>query len=594
MMFRKPRLWLVCLAAVGAFAIRTHAFGQQITLDYEPKKGNSATYDVIVHSEAADTAGFSLVTDMTSTVTLKITDVTRDKSIPVGKNNIVAATTELTQKNGSVKVVSGETEKTFPLQDVTLQLTSDAKGMVKEAPAGMDQAILDMVAAVYSQVGTAPTVVHGQTWKMNLQIPCGVDSVPAEVTWSVADHVGSVAGQTCVLITSEGKASREFKEGPMKKVSIEWTGEAAYAFKSGKFARIAVSGTSNGDLEDDSAAQGKFSFEMVLAKKQASLPSHRGILAGLTLPAGGGPRFPMMLLAGLGVALLGALAATARRRTLRRAFACAMVLLLAVYGMPVNTAQAATPGAILAFANLMNQTIMSTAGWTAAGGAGICMNGAPAASLGVPYSSAPPWAGANLLGVTAGLTPDFVQPAVAEVPAEPEAEEAAMPVAGAEKTSAGLFTGTNMLIGGGVLLAGGGAAVAAGGGGGGGGGAVAPAPPYGTAFTNFSTTEATLMILVAPGGLGDTPADVVSVRFNGTPLLTNYTLSLGSDTFLGPLALNMGANQFVVEAVSGGSNGFADVNTAFVKADLGDLTPPQQQDVSVPVGNSATCTITRE
>ncbi|HUW33633.1 MAG TPA: hypothetical protein VM223_18655, partial [Planctomycetota bacterium] len=130
--------------------------------------------------------------------------------------------------------------------------------------------------------------------------------------------------------------------------------------------------------------------------------------------------------------------------------------------------------------------------------------------------------------------------------------------------------------------------------GGGGGGAAAPAPPYGTAFTNFSTTEATLMILVAPGGLGDTPADVVSVRFNGTPLLTNYTLSLGSDTFLGPLALNMGANQFVVEAVSGGSNGFADVNTAFVKADLGDLTPPQQQDVSVPVGNSATCTITRE
>ena len=588
MMFRKPQLWLVCLALVGASSVGSHAFARQIKLDYEPKKGHGATYDVMVHSEASDTAGFSLSADMTSTVAMKIMEVIRDKSVPVGQNNVVGVTTELTQKNGSVKVVSGKTEKTFPLQDVTVQLTSDAKGMVKEAPAGMDKAILDLVAAVCSQVGAGPKVKSGQGWQMNLAIPCGNETVPVEVTWNVSGR-GSVAGQDCVLITSVGKASREFKEGSMKKVSIDWTGEAAYAFASGKFARIAVAGTSSAALEDDSTAQGKFALEMVLAKKQASLP-HSGVLAGFTFPFSSGRHFPMLAGTVLLIGLCG-VAASIRRRTLRQAFACAMVLSLAIYGMPINTAEAATPGALLAFANLMNQTIMNAAGWTAAGAAGICMGEpAKAASLGVSVSSAPSWAAANVLGVTAGLTPDFVQPAVAEAPAAPAegAEQPAEPVAGAE--SAGIFTGTNMLIGGGVLLAGGGIAAAAGGGGGGSSAAAPPPVPRdcGAAaiLTDITTNQDSLTITIGPLGLEDNPKDIVTVTFNDVVKAANYPL--GTQPIV--VTLDPGKNCLQIDAVGpGGSDGSIDVLVVFSSATVGD----QVQAVSIAPGGMTRCTINR-
>ena len=615
MMLRKPQLWLVCVAVAGALSVGSRAFAQQISVDYEPKKGHSATYDVVVHSEASDTAGFSLAADMTSTVALKITEVTRDKSIPVGKNNIVGITTELTRKNGSVKVLSGKTEKTFPIEDATVQLVSDGKGMVKEAPAGMDKAILDLVSAVYAQVGKGAKLTAGQEWKMPLAIPCGNETVPVEVTWTLVGR-GSVAGLDCVLVSSAGKAAQELKEGPMKKVSIEWTGEAAYAFSSGKFARIALNGTSAAALEDDATAQGKFSFEMVLAKKQASLP-HTGVLAGFVPPFNGGSHLPMLFGAVLLIGLFGAamiiegkrqtekgkrktaglfvfpfsfFLLPSARRTLRQAFAAAMVIALAVYGMPINTAEAATPGALLAFANLMNQAAMNAAGWTAGGGAGVCINGARAASMGVPASSTAPWAASGFIGVMAGLTPDFVQPAVVEAPAAAGGEEAAEPVGAA--AGAGIFSGTNLLIGGGVLLAGGGIAAAAGGGGGGGGGAAAPDPDESQlppTLTDIKTDQANLMAIVGPAGDAEVPPDRVTIMIGGNVVAGGGNLALNVDNIV-VLPLDPGANTLTLQAMPGGGNSTTDVNIVFTAVTAGN----DIQAVSIPIGSSSSCTITLE
>jgi len=213
------------------------------------------------------------------------------------------------------------------------------------------------------------------------------------------------------------------------------------------------------------------------------------------------------------------------------------------------------------------------------------MNGTRASSIGAIYSAAPAWSLAGGQGALAAVPPEFI----AAVPVEP-----AEPVAGRRKKAAAFFTTTNMLIGGGVLLAGGGIAAAASGGGGGSSGAAAPAPPYATSFTNFSTTESSMILYIGPGGLGDTPADRITVTFNGVTLLTDHALpgdGSGDYVSVPPLSLNMGANTLVVQATGGGSNGYADISVAFVNGLGGDISPPQ--DVSIAVGSSSTCTITR-
>ena len=589
-MLRKPKSWCACVASVvfcgGLLAAGGSAFAQQIKLNYEPKKGDAAVYDVIVHSEVKDAAGFSLVTDMTSTLQVNILDVKRDLNVKVGQNNIVSVTTEITQKNGSVKVVSGKNEKTMAVEDKTLQVVSDRKGAVKDAPAGLDQAVLDLIANVYRQVGSASKLSGGQEWKLKVLLPCGQDKIPAEVTWRLIGH-RMVEGQDCIIVSSAGKIVHQFKgpagQTPIRKATMEWTGEAAYAYQVGEFASITLTGRSSGELEDKTAVEGAFSYSLGVPKKKADAPAETGAAAGLVLPSMPSPMGPAMLACLLAAGLALAVAKM-RRRTLSKVLASAVVLALITYGMPVNTAEAATPGALLAFANFTNQVVANGAGLAGAGAAGVCMGEpARASALGVTYSSAPAWSASNLQGAAAGLTPEFIEaaPAVAGQPG-------AAAVGGAEKASAGLFTATNMLIGGGVLLAAGGGIVAANAGGGSGGSRDCGAP----VLLTDVTTDQNITITIN-GALFD-GTDAVTVTYNGSvvasrPIGTGIVFSA---------TVEPGKNCLDIRADSEGTDpddGVVELLVVFERVTLGDqLQILDSWNLGgIPTGTSAKCTINR-
>ena len=79
---------LLCAAVIISFVCDHDARAEEIKLTYEPKKGDSAVYDLQVHAKATDESGLNLVTHATSTLEVKVAGIKHDPRVPVDQENI--------------------------------------------------------------------------------------------------------------------------------------------------------------------------------------------------------------------------------------------------------------------------------------------------------------------------------------------------------------------------------------------------------------------------------------------------------------------------------------------------------------------------
>ena len=104
-------------------------------------------------------------------------------------------------------------------------------------------------------------------------------------------------------------------------------------------------------------------------------------------------------------------------------------------------------------------------------------------------------------------------------------------------------------------------------------------------LSDVSVDRVSTVITAMPLDLGDMPQDRITLSLNGVVKLATFPLGVAYV----PLALDPGRNCLAITAVSGGSNGTADVLVIVGYTSSGE----QVQGVSIPVGMSAMCTITK-
>jgi len=455
---------------IVCFVLSYDADAQQINLTYSPKKGDSVVYDVQLHANAGDEAGLALVTHATSTLAVKVSDVKRDPDRPADETFPTGAAVDISQKNASVKFVSGKSEKTIPIKDdaVTISAVTEGKA-AKVFGSPIDGSLAGSIIGVCTELGATERPKRGDKWEVPITLKLRNEAVPCRITYELGD-AGEVGGEQCVIVSSAGSISHNFKKnGPVKNIDMTWTGKAYYAHARGQFALVVVEATAKGVLADGTRIRiTDFNLQMTPRKAKAALPgsSDKMSLAGPLI--GANTRAPMMMLIGA-VILLGAIAAASRirPRVVRCALMCLLSAAIVAYGIPLGTAEAASPDALIAFSQMATGALYDIGGLSVAGGAGVAMTGTPSTVLTTPYCAILPWAGAAVRNAGNRLGGDFVEVT------EGALDEDDKPVgAVVEPTSGGLFSAGNLLIGGGILAASAGAGIAAynaGGGGGGGG-----------------------------------------------------------------------------------------------------------------------------
>ncbi|HUU69891.1 MAG TPA: dockerin type I repeat-containing protein [Planctomycetota bacterium] len=99
------------------------------------------------------------------------------------------------------------------------------------------------------------------------------------------------------------------------------------------------------------------------------------------------------------------------------------------------------------------------------------------------------------------------------------------------------------------------------------------------------TDRAEIVITLGPLALGDDPPDVVTVFLNGETRLADFPLGTTSI----PVRLDSGRNCLTIKAVSGGSDGRADLLVVFGNAIAGE----QVQMISIQPGSEANCSVSR-
>jgi len=573
---------VLCVAVILSCAGGPSAYAQEIKLDYEPKKGDSAAYDLQVHAKVTDENGLTLVTHATSVVKVEVSNVKRDPDIPVDQDNITGANIDISQKAGSVKFVSGDNEKTVDFEDRSVEITSfKSGGMVKVMGGETGQAITDSIMRICTEVGAGDSLTAGNEWKQPVALSMMGETVSGEVTYKFVD-VAEVGGRQCIIVESTGGISHKFKsECPVKKLDMTWQGKVCYAYADGTFAQVVVEAKATGVLRDGTQAQvADFNLQMTPHEEGAALPATgaKGALAG---PAGGFPALTIFLAAAILLAF-GAAAGKINRPLIRKALVCGLSAVVVISGSPMSRAQAASPPGLIAFSGMAMQALHDVAGLTVAGGAGVGMSGTPAGILSTPYGTVVPWAGMPVSDATDDLEGGFLQTTEGDLE----------PVGGVEPTAgAGPFSTRNVLIGGGVLLASAGAGIAAADtGGGGGGGAWCPTTPALIDFeappNPFPPKDISLQVYPRVFEGPDVPPDEVDVYLNGEPLgrIVMDNTAGGEVTF----DLSPGGDLVTIQYVSGGSNDCAIFKATFRY--LGGAV--HNPDVWLAPGTSTSCTIT--
>ncbi|NQT18645.1 MAG: hypothetical protein HQ592_02990 [Planctomycetes bacterium] len=558
------RVFVLCTTVLGmvlfALGQAAHAQPKKINLTYEPQKGQSAVYDFQVHANARDKAGFSFVTHATSTLEIKVADVMHDPLAPVGENRVTGAVIEIFRKDGTVKFVSGDVEETLLVDDQAVKITTDKNGMMVKMEGGdIERSLTDTIAALCATLGADKEMRPGKTWTVPATLNFLGEKVRCDVVYKL-EGPGDVDGDHCLIVSSACSLLHKFKAGgPVKSIEMAWNGTAGYVYDEGRFASIIVLGSASGELKDGTQAEmADFRLQMT-HRKNAAAPPGAGIKgAGGGILGGGGPSPVPMILAAAALLGLVVVFRTARRPAIRKALVCILAAALAIYGMPFSSAGAASPGALIAFSNMVTQALLDAGGLTGAGGAGVFMSGTPTAVLSIPCAALPTWAGAGIQDVVAGLDAGFLQ-------VSPDALASTTAGVGvAETAGGGLFTSTNMLVGGGIIAAGAGAGIAAAGGGGEAG-----------CSTSTLTSETTdqqwvLFYLANPGPPDGEAADTIAIYVNNN-LLTTHALNT---TLLGyPAQLQVDDNDIRLECTDGGINTWAIVVFNIHKADSSFIVP---------------------
>jgi len=561
---------LFAMFAVAGLAGQT-ALGAEVRLEYEPEAGDIAEYALQVHAEAMDSSGQSLITHATSTVRVEVVDVKRDAG------SITQTVVEILQKDGAVTFTSGEKTEQSALKDSKTRVVTDAEGNITKVLAGsLERSFIAELSRVCATLGKTERPTKGQKWTVPVKFNFGGETADGAVEYELAG-TQKVDGADCIIISSTGKVAHTFKEqGPVRSITFAWVGKVYYDDSRGRFAGVYVKAEAAGTLDDGASATVKeMTLQMSPLKKGAALPKDAGASGVLAGGLGGFPTLPMFF----ALALIGGVAicvAKVRGRVLRQAFVFGLGLVLAVYGMPVGVAEAAGAESLVAFSQMSVGALMDASGFSAAGGAGICMTGTKAGSIGTVAAITPASGGATITAAAGGVPVAFIGGAPAAAPAA--------------AAGAGLFTTTNALIAGGVIVAGGGA-YALGSGGGSSGGTKCPtstldditAPNLpGTIFFNIKTRGNE-----AP----DTPRDRVEVWLNNVQVGT-VDIEI-AQTLLGPFAINVGDNDFELRYAGGGSNNCAILQVVtFPTTDPGNVH--LQDNIWVGPAQTTASTITRQ
>jgi len=568
-----------------SFVCDHDARAQEIKLTYEPKKGDSAVYDLQVHAKATDEDGLILVTHANSTLEAKVAGVKRDPAVPVDQDNISGATVDVVQKNGSVKFVSGENEKTVDFGDRSVSIRSTKAGqIVTVMGGGAGKVITDSIMEICRKLGATAAPTRGDKWQVPVTLSIMGENVSGEVAYALGD-VAEIGGEQCIVVTSTGSISHKFrsKERLVDKMEMTWQAKACYAYANGTFAQVVVNAKAVGALRDGTRAQVvDLNLQMIPRKEGAALPA-AGAKRALAGAIGGG-HFPvLMVLAAAGLLALGATVRRIRRPIMRKALVCGLSAVIVIYGTPLDRAEAASPAALIAFSGAAMQALHDVAGMAVAGVGGVAMTGTAASVLSTPYGTIPPWAGMPVSDATDDLEGGFLQ----------AAEGDQEPVGAIEPTAGGgLFSTTNMLIGGAVIAASAGVGIAAAGSGGGGGGTACPTIP---ALVDFSAPpnpipgQFDIVLVVRPraiDGAADDPPDAVNVYLNGGQIAALVIDNPAGDQVA--FDLDPGDNVVTLEYAAGGHNDCVIVRAIFSYLG-GSVDNP---NVWIGPGGNTSCTIT--